>query len=373
MLDEGLAAGLAHLGVEHRTVCYVEREAAAGGQLACLMEAGLIDQAPVWSDVAAFDARAWRGRAHCLTAGFPCQPWSAAGKRLGARDPRWLWPSIADAIEASGVDLVYLENVRRLVSAGGLAPVLGDLAALGFDAEWEVLRASDVGAAHRRERVFVLAYRERARGWFDRRDDAQRAADVSSRERVHARREAGAADAEPHSGALAEMEDPAWHGRYRQEREARRRRRVCAARRALVHADRSQRVRRRRELGLSGSRKRGAIVADACSARREGRQRACALRSRRPTHRPAAELRRLFAPGPEDPRWAQIIDAAPWLSPATEPGVHGVVDGLALVVDESRRHQLRAIGNGVVALQAAAAFILLAERAFNLREKRGIA
>jgi len=71
----------------------------------------------------------------------------------------------------------------------------------------------------------------------------------------------------------------------------------------------------------------------------------------------------LFAPGPADPRSAGIIAGWPWLAPATEPGVRMLVDGPPLLVDESRAHQLRQVGNGCVPLQAAAAFVLLVRRA----------
>lgn len=92
-----------------------------------------------------------------ITAGFPCQPWSAAGKRLGATDDRAIWPAIADAVGVLRPGLVLLENVPGIVVRGELARVLGDLAALGFDAEWSSVPASGVGAPHRRERVFILA------------------------------------------------------------------------------------------------------------------------------------------------------------------------------------------------------------------------
>ncbi len=71
----------------------------------------------------------------------------------------------------------------------------------------------------------------------------------------------------------------------------------------------------------------------------------------------------LFAPGPSDPRWAGIIERCPWLAPATEPGIRMPVDGDSLLVDESRNHQLRQVGNGCVPLQAALAFAVLAQRA----------
>jgi hypothetical protein len=72
--------------------------------------------------------------------------------------------------------------------------------------------------------------------------------------------------------------------------------------------------------------------------------------------------RGLFAPGPDDSRWPDIIAERPDLAPATEPGVRGVVDGYPVVVDESRANQLRAIGNGVVPLQAATAIVCLMRR-----------
>lgn len=92
-----------------------------------------------------------------LTAGFPCQPVSNAGKRKGHEDDRWLWPDVASAIRVLRPRLVFLENVAALVGRG-LDRVLAGLAALGFDAEWACVRASEVGGAHRRERIFILAW-----------------------------------------------------------------------------------------------------------------------------------------------------------------------------------------------------------------------
>lgn len=91
-----------------------------------------------------------------LTAGYPCQPFSHAGKRKGSTDDRHLWPYVADAIGALRPRLVVLENVAGHLSLGGSA-VVGDLARLGFDARWGVVRASDAGAAHQRKRLFIVA------------------------------------------------------------------------------------------------------------------------------------------------------------------------------------------------------------------------
>ena len=91
-----------------------------------------------------------------LTAGYPCQPFSLAGRRLGVDDARHLWPYVADAIRVLRPGIVVLENVAGHLSLG-FGVVLGDLAEAGYDAEWCCVRASDIGAPHRRERVFIVA------------------------------------------------------------------------------------------------------------------------------------------------------------------------------------------------------------------------
>ena len=92
-----------------------------------------------------------------ITGGYPCQPFSHAGQRKGKNDERHLWPYVRDAISALRPSLAVLENVRGHLSMG-LADVIGDLAGLGYDARWGVIRASDAGAPHGRARVFIVAY-----------------------------------------------------------------------------------------------------------------------------------------------------------------------------------------------------------------------
>jgi DNA (cytosine-5)-methyltransferase 1 len=91
-----------------------------------------------------------------ITGGYPCQPFSNAGKRKGAKDERHLWPYVRDAISALRPSLAVLENVRGHLSLG-LADVIGDLAGMGYDARWGVVRAADAGAPHKRARVFITA------------------------------------------------------------------------------------------------------------------------------------------------------------------------------------------------------------------------
>jgi DNA (cytosine-5)-methyltransferase 1 len=92
-----------------------------------------------------------------VSGGFPCQPDSVAGLRLAQADERWLWPAMATVVGDLRPRLVIVENVPGLLTAG-FGDVLGDLAALGFDAEWDCIPASAFGAPHRRDRVFVVAY-----------------------------------------------------------------------------------------------------------------------------------------------------------------------------------------------------------------------
>lgn len=109
-----------------------------------------------------------------ITAGYPCQPFSAAGKRKGTADERHIWPHIANALRILRPRYAFFENVAGHVSLG-LTDVLADLAEAGFNAEWGTLRASDVGAAHERNRLFIFATNtERGR----RRKDSPRGCDM---------------------------------------------------------------------------------------------------------------------------------------------------------------------------------------------------
>ncbi|MEE2041849.1 DNA cytosine methyltransferase [Nocardiopsis tropica] len=103
-----------------------------------------------------------------FTGGYPCQPFSQAGLRKGIEDERHIWPHICDAICVLRPRLVVLENVRGHLRRG-FDSVLADLARIGFDASWVCVRASDVGAPHRRERLFVIAWPKGERPYFPRR------------------------------------------------------------------------------------------------------------------------------------------------------------------------------------------------------------
>lgn len=95
-------------------------------------------------------------RVDILTAGYPCQPFSVAGKRRGVEDERHIWPYIAEAIRTLRPGLVVLENVRGHLSKG-FDEVLGNLAQSRYRAGWLCVRASDIGAPHKRERIIIVA------------------------------------------------------------------------------------------------------------------------------------------------------------------------------------------------------------------------
>lgn len=153
----GIELGLQLVIPGLRAIAFVERDIVPARILAKRMEEGTFEPAPIWSDVTTFDGRRWAGSVDFVMGGFPCQPFSVAGKRKGLDDERWIWPDIARVIREVRPAIVFLENVPGLVRHG-LSYVLADLAAAGFDAEWDVFSAAGVGAPHKRERVFVLAH-----------------------------------------------------------------------------------------------------------------------------------------------------------------------------------------------------------------------
>jgi DNA (cytosine-5)-methyltransferase 1 len=99
-------------------------------------------------------------RPDVICGGYPCQPFSNAGNRQGEADPRHLFPWVLDAVRILRPDYVVLENVRGHLSMGGVS-VIGSLTGIGYDSEWRVISAASMGAPHRRDRVFIVAYPER--------------------------------------------------------------------------------------------------------------------------------------------------------------------------------------------------------------------
>ena len=158
----GLELGIRRAGVDVRTICYLEIEVYVQAVLVKAIQEGRLCPAPIWTNVKSFDARPFRGVVDGITGGFPCQPFSSAGKRKGQEDPRHLWPSIANAIRLCRPGWVFLENVPGLVTLG-LRDVLQDLGQMGYRTTWGIFSAEEVGAPHQRKRVFILAKLPNAR------------------------------------------------------------------------------------------------------------------------------------------------------------------------------------------------------------------
>lgn len=154
----GLDLGLERVGYRTLAVAEVDRDA-------CAVLVGRFPGVPNLGDLREIEWErvvAELGRPDVVAAGFPCQPLSLAGKGLVEADPRWLWPEVARCLRVVRPRLVLLENVPgifRRPPNGGPRPVgvvLGDLAALGYDALWTGLRSADLGAPHGRDRWFCV-------------------------------------------------------------------------------------------------------------------------------------------------------------------------------------------------------------------------
>jgi DNA (cytosine-5)-methyltransferase 1 len=168
-IDLGLRGDLGAV----RTVAFSEIEAFPCENLVAKIEAGLLDAAPIWTDLKTFPWSAFRGSVDILSGGFPCQPFSSAGQRRGDDDPRHLWPHIVRGIRELGhPPLVFFENVEGIISSkltsdewsdpagtSVLLHVLRELERLGYDATAGVFSAREVGLPHQRKRVFILGAR----------------------------------------------------------------------------------------------------------------------------------------------------------------------------------------------------------------------
>lgn len=182
----GLEIGIKRAGLNVRTRVYVEIEAFAAANLVDKIEKGLMDTAPVWTDLKTFDGLPFRGKIHGIIAGYPCQPFSNAEKRAGTEDPRHLFPYILEHIRTIKPVWCFFENVSGHLSMG-FDEVYKCLEGLDYSVEAGLFTASEIGrkqerrftfrnvvtdkifrkgfwgydtAPHKRERLFILAYTE---------------------------------------------------------------------------------------------------------------------------------------------------------------------------------------------------------------------
>jgi len=158
----GIELGLKKVIPNLKTVCYVEIEAFACSNLVAKIEAGKLDAAPIWTDIKTFNGRPFRNRIHIITGGYPCQPFSVAGKRKGTADPRHLWPYIEKIIKETRPIWCFFENVSGHLAIG-FPSVYKSLRLMGYKVEAGLFTAAECGAPHKRERLFILAYSSRKR------------------------------------------------------------------------------------------------------------------------------------------------------------------------------------------------------------------
>lgn len=156
----GMTLALRLANIPARTIGYVESDPYCQRLIRRRIQDGFLDWAPIIRDIRAADFRPMAGLVDIVTAGFPCQSYSVAGKRLSASDERDLWPDVLRCIREVGPKWVLLENVRGLCD--GLSPysaqIVGQLSQIGYDSEWGLLPAAAVGAPHLRWRWFLISY-----------------------------------------------------------------------------------------------------------------------------------------------------------------------------------------------------------------------
>jgi DNA (cytosine-5)-methyltransferase 1 len=184
MLDVGADRALERLGYKLRTVLYCEKDPFCQQIIRARIADGLLDDAPVWPDVSTLSGEGFRGNVGVVVFGFPCQPFSHAGKRAGTKDDRYLFGDAVRIALESGAPLIFCENVPGLLApttergellgeSVGVSPdkfvcpapigdVLRILAEGGFDARWGSMGAEDVGAPHGRQRFWCIAWRRMA-------------------------------------------------------------------------------------------------------------------------------------------------------------------------------------------------------------------
>ena len=336
---EGIGNGLRRVLPDVREIAYVEIETYAIANLVAKMETGEIHPAPVFTNLKEFPFRKFRGRVDILSGGFPCQPFSAAGKREGVEDPRHLFPYILEGIKECRPATVFLENVEGIISsktANGesvLKHVLESLEELGYSATAGLFSANEVGAPHQRKRVFILANSKDIR--------CRRRAD---RDRANGE---GVQEQEKKEQPMVRSEAERCSGDFRREE--------------LADTNST-----RAEIGIPESEQWEEGDAE------KSYDDSCRVWPARPNEEQYdwEEPRILgdsFDKGHESPRKEQPSEKDNQTgkqSEQTQPVVGGATDGASSWVDPAtnRVDRLRLLGNGVVPQVAAKAFVVLASR-----------
>lgn len=338
---------------ESRTVLYVEREAFNAAQLVSRMAEKRLDEAPIWSDFNTIREPKCRDYLErvgvdAIVGGIPCQPYSVAGLKQQSDDPRDLLNTTLRAVETYSPRFVALENVSGFVVPDGLGRLTEGLERLGYDVAAVMLKASDVGASHGRARVFILAYSgvgvglaNPVSGRCGRRCDG---CDAGEGERLVPKNQT--------QGRCGELANPEGLGWNQWEHKP------CGCTEEQSES--------------SGG---GSILGDAKRFRRGGAEEyendGSDCETRWGYDITNTGCRSLFAPARNSSEWVGVLGRWPELCPSlpsfevnadfvqtpSQSLVRRMANGVARAM-VMRRHRLRAIGNGVVPLQAAVGFSL---------------
>ena len=146
-----------------QTLGYVEWNEYCQKVIRQRIQDGIFDEAPIFSDVRTFAsegyARRYRGMVDVVTAGFPCQPFSVAGKQRGGSDERNMWPATVNVLRQVRPSYAVLENVTGLLTNEYIRRIFASLAKLGMDAKWCVLGGNSVGSISEGKRLWIVAFK----------------------------------------------------------------------------------------------------------------------------------------------------------------------------------------------------------------------
>ena len=144
-----------------RCIGYVEKDEYCQRVIQQRIRDEILDDAPIFTEIGTFIedgyAAAYKGMVDVITAGFPCQPFSVAGKRKGEMDERNMWPATIETIRIVRPRFCLLENVPGLLAHEYFGTILRELSESGYDARWKVISAAEMGAPHKRDRLWIVA------------------------------------------------------------------------------------------------------------------------------------------------------------------------------------------------------------------------
>lgn len=142
-----------------KTICAVEYEPHAAAILAKRQDGGILQPFPIWDDVRTFDGKPWKGIVDVVSGGFPCQDISVANDEAIGLDGKQsgLWKEMQRIISEIRPSFAFVENSPALTFRG-LGRILGDFTEMGYNAKWGIFSAADIGAQHKRERLWIVAY-----------------------------------------------------------------------------------------------------------------------------------------------------------------------------------------------------------------------